>query len=118
MNLRIKNESYFPIQSLTDLCIFRMPANFSGCIGYKPASKRSPQTGKGLLHRDSFVGKSIIRAATGPMAMDMDDIVMFLKAMWSPSTAQMFQLDPYMIPMPFRSDIFESKRTLKIGLFA
>lgn len=28
---------------------------------------------------------------------------------------QMFQLDPYMAPMPFRNDIFESKRKLKIG---
>jgi len=93
----------------------RMPAHFSGCIGYKPSAKRSPQTGKGLFHRDSWVSKVVIRAAMGPLAMDMDDIIMFMKAMWSPSTAQMFQLDPYMMPMPFRNEIFESKKKLTIG---
>ena len=54
----------------------------------------------------------------GPMALDMDDIVLFLKSMWSPSTAKMFQLDPYMMPMPFRDDIFESKKKLTIGTYS
>jgi len=93
----------------------RSPAHFSGCIGYKPSTSRCPQTGKGLLHRDSFVSKFAIRAAMGPMASDMDDIILFLKSMWSPSTARMFQLDPYMMPMPFRDEIFESKTKLTIG---
>eukprot|EP01083_Nonionella_stella_P281349 957280_1 len=92
----------------------RMPANFCGCIAYKPPSTRSLQRGKGLAYGGEFVNKLGIRAAQGPMAMHMDDIIRFLKVMWSPKTLAM---DPYMVPMPFREAIFSSKRKLRIGFW-
>ena len=89
-----------------------MPAHFCGCIAYKPSSKRSFQTGKAQTDRTPYVNKFAIRAAMGPLAMSMDDIIRFCKVMWSPSGQQ---IDPYMLPVPFRNKIFESKKKLKVG---
>lgn len=44
--------------------------------------------------------------------MNMNDIIRFLKIMWSPTG---YSIDPYMIPIPFKENIFLSKKKLKIG---
>eukprot|EP01084_Bolivina_argentea_P126422 223851_1 len=91
----------------------RSPANWSGCIAYKPSSKRSPQTGKALQWKHFYCNKASIVSSTGPMAAHMDDIIRFLRMMWS--SKNMYELDCYMAPIPFRENIFNSKRKLKIG---
>ncbi len=91
----------------------RMPANFSGCIAYKPSSRRSPQTGKGLIDRDTYANKFGIIASQGPLAMNMNDIIRFMKVLWDNNNGN--KIDPYMAPIPFRNNIFLSKKKLKIG---
>eukprot|EP01083_Nonionella_stella_P213712 770560_1 len=89
-----------------------MPANFCGCIAYKPSSRRSPQTGKSLVSRDTYSNKFGILASTGPLAMHMDDIIRFIKVLWDNNN---YGIDPYMAPIGFRNDIFTSKKKLRIG---
>ena len=69
-----------------------------------------------------FVSLSVIRytaklgilPSVGPMARTVDDLILFLKAMWSPIG---FELDPYSAPIPFREDLFRKsyRPRLRIG---
>ena len=93
----------------------RIPASFCGCIAYKPSSRRTPQTGKSLPDRTTYTNKFGIVAASGPLAMNMDDIVRFCKVLWS-SNGHL--TDPYMAAIPFREQIFSSKKKLRIGYWS
>ncbi len=47
------------------------------------------------------------------MARSVDDIILFLKAMWSPKA---FELDPYSAPIPFRSALFQKSHRPRLTI--
>ncbi|ETO33284.1 hypothetical protein RFI_03826 [Reticulomyxa filosa] len=59
----------------------------------------------------TFSGKKK-RSAFGPMCRYVDDIVAMMKVLWSKEASI---LDAHMPPLPFREEIFKSKKKLKIG---
>lgn len=86
----------------------RNPAAMCGVPGFKPTTFRiSTKGGRSLLQ-----GKNI-NAAWGPLAQDVDGLILIMKAVLSP---EMFLLDPTLPVMPFRNEVLkEKRRSLRIG---
>jgi len=73
----------------------RIPAAFSGCCSFKPTAGRIST--KGMT--SSTPGQESIRSTAGPMAREVDGLVLVLRALWANGT--MHQLDPTVPPTPF-----------------
>ncbi|XP_033761931.1 fatty-acid amide hydrolase 1-like [Pecten maximus] len=88
----------------------RIPSHFSGVYGLKPTVGRLSE--ENLL---PFIrGQPLVNATGGPLASDVDGLVAAMKSLLVPA---MFDQDPTCPPIPFRNEIFESKRPLRIGFF-
>lgn len=61
-------------------------------------------------------GIVVIGRSVGPMAQDTATLVAVLKFLWA-YTRPVIVLDPYVVPFPFRKDIFESTQPLTIGYY-
>ena len=96
----------------------RIPAHFNGIMAYKPSSKRTLGIGKIWAYKTNkkqrHTGKFAMLPSVGPMARNMDDIILFLKSLWTPKA---FELDMYCAPIPFRNNMFvvSYKPKLNIG---
>uniref|UniRef100_A0A1A8LFP1 Fatty-acid amide hydrolase 1 n=1 Tax=Nothobranchius pienaari TaxID=704102 RepID=A0A1A8LFP1_9TELE len=69
----------------------RIPASFCGICGFKPTA---------------------VLSATGPMAKDVDSLVLCMQALLCD---HMFSLDPTVPPVPFNVQLYESSKPLRIG---
>ncbi|CAH1776226.1 unnamed protein product [Owenia fusiformis] len=88
----------------------RIPSNMCGTYGFKPTVGRLSAKGT----HGCTKGQQIVRAAYGPLARDVDGLVTAMKALLVPL---MFKLDPTVNPLPFRTEVFEDNRKLKIGWY-
>ena len=50
----------------------------------------------------NFICSSAVKATPGPLAKDVDSLVLAMRAVLCP---YMFQLDPEVPPIPFRSEV-------------
>ncbi|XP_061486611.1 vitamin D3 hydroxylase-associated protein-like [Rhineura floridana] len=88
----------------------RLPASFCGLCGLKPTAGRLSNSGvsgpvDGML---SVIG------TVGPMARDVDSLVLCMKALLC---EDMFQLDPIVPPMFFNEKVYSSSTPLRIGYY-
>ncbi|XP_066301433.1 fatty-acid amide hydrolase 1-like [Branchiostoma lanceolatum] len=87
----------------------RIPAHFCGICGFKPTGQRI--SGRGLMKGSPVQG---VISTPGLMARDVDSLALGMKALLVPD---MFQLDPQVVPMPFRQETYEDKKPMRIGYF-
>ncbi|KAL3831430.1 hypothetical protein ACJMK2_023181 [Sinanodonta woodiana] len=88
----------------------RVPSHFCGCYGLKTTLGRFSRKGTTSLNQ----GQTLVSGTIGPMARDLDGLVLATRAMLCD---YMFELDRSIPPVPFRDEIFQSKRPLKIGYY-
>jgi fatty acid amide hydrolase len=88
----------------------RIPSHMCGICGLKPTLGRLSLRGQ----HPSCMSRPSIVPCFGPMARDVNGIVTLMQALLCP---YLFQLDPKVPAIPFRDEIFESKRSLRIGYY-
>uniref|UniRef100_A0A670IKX9 Fatty-acid amide hydrolase 1 n=1 Tax=Podarcis muralis TaxID=64176 RepID=A0A670IKX9_PODMU len=86
----------------------QLPSSFCGLCGLKPTGNRLSTLG---LASPIAGMKS---ATIGPMARDVDSLVLCMKALLCD---ELFSLDPSIPPMPFREEIYSSSKPLRIGYY-
>ncbi|XP_069498369.1 vitamin D3 hydroxylase-associated protein-like isoform X2 [Ambystoma mexicanum] len=88
----------------------RMPCSFCGICGFKPTGYRLSTSG----FETPVQGMKTAVSMSGPMARDVDSLVLFMKALLC---EDMFHLDPTVPPVPFNDEVYSSKRPLRIGYY-
>ncbi|XP_046353539.2 fatty-acid amide hydrolase 1-like isoform X1 [Haliotis rufescens] len=88
----------------------RVPAQMCGVCALKPTRGRLSAEG----HFTVNPGQTLVQGVVGPMAQDVEGLVRFTEALMAP---EMFALDPQVVPIPFRKEMYESTRPLKIGFY-
>ncbi|XP_078320644.1 vitamin D3 hydroxylase-associated protein-like [Crassostrea virginica] len=88
----------------------RIPANMCGICGFKPTAGRISGAGTHKLTK----GQTLVRTSVGMLSRDVDGVVMAMQALLC---QYMFDLDPTVPPIPFREEIYQDKRPLKIGFY-
>ncbi|XP_055963776.1 vitamin D3 hydroxylase-associated protein-like isoform X2 [Sorex fumeus] len=86
----------------------RLPASLCGVCGFKVTSARLSSLG--VL--SAMPGQSTVMAALGPMARDVDSLVLCLRALLC---AELFRLDPTVPPLPFNDQLYSCSEPLRIG---
>ena len=89
----------------------RQPASLCGLFGLKPSSTRLPYAGVPVSHD----GQMHVPSSVGPLTRDLLTLVTIMKECLS---VQPWILDPNVMPLPWREDVFQSiqSRPLKIGI--
>lgn len=90
----------------------RLPAAWCGICALKPTSRRLTTVGVNSVCK---YGTVHLRPVVGPMASRVDLLTDSMRALLCPF---MFNLDPRVVPLPFREDIYASKKPLRIGYYA
>ncbi|CAH1237817.1 FAAH [Branchiostoma lanceolatum] len=88
----------------------RIPAHFCGVCGFKPTAHRISEKG----FKSSSPGEQGVVPAPGLLARDVDCLALGMKALLVPD---MFHLDPQVVPIPFRQEMYEDKKPMRIGYF-
>ncbi|XP_015277431.1 PREDICTED: vitamin D3 hydroxylase-associated protein-like [Gekko japonicus] len=88
----------------------RLPSSFCGLCGLKPTGSRLSNLGV----RGPVDGILSVTLSLGPMARDVDSLVLCMKALLCDD---MFQLDPTVPPMLFNEEIYSSTAPLRIGYY-
>ncbi|OCT82705.1 hypothetical protein XELAEV_18025235mg [Xenopus laevis] len=88
----------------------RFPSAFCGICGLKPTDNRLSKLGV----KKSAGGQKSVAAMIGPLAKDVDSLVLCMRALLC---EEMFQLDPTIPPLPFSEEIYSSNRPLCIGYY-
>ncbi|XP_075688165.1 vitamin D3 hydroxylase-associated protein-like [Rhinoderma darwinii] len=88
----------------------RLPASFCGIAGFKPTPNRLSMCGV----RPCIDGMFSVAFCIGPMARDVDSLVLTMKALWCD---EMFHLDPSVPPIYFNEKTFSSVTPLRIGYY-
>uniref|UniRef100_A0A6I8PYC5 Fatty-acid amide hydrolase 1 n=1 Tax=Xenopus tropicalis TaxID=8364 RepID=A0A6I8PYC5_XENTR len=88
----------------------RFPSAFCGICGFKPTANRLSKLGV----KTSSAGQKSVAAMIGPLARDVDSLVLCMRALLC---EEMFQLDPTIPPLPFNEEIYSSTRPLRIGYY-
>uniref|UniRef100_A0A7E4VVI9 fatty acid amide hydrolase n=1 Tax=Panagrellus redivivus TaxID=6233 RepID=A0A7E4VVI9_PANRE len=87
----------------------RIPSHFSGVVGIKPSHWRMSTN-----MRASIPGRPLADASEGPMAKTVDLCAKVLQALFTP---RLSELDPYVPPVPWRDEVYNSNKTLRIGYY-
>lgn len=87
----------------------RIPGAVCGVPAFKPTALRVSKKGR----RDILPGKSIL-TSWGPLAQSVDGLIAFMMAVLVP---EMYELDPSIPVMPFRKEVLNDKRSLRLGYF-
>ncbi|XP_053098477.1 vitamin D3 hydroxylase-associated protein-like isoform X5 [Hemicordylus capensis] len=88
----------------------RLPSSFCGLCGLKPTAGRLSYSGV----KAPVDGILSVASTLGPMARDVDSLVLCMKALLCD---EMFQLDPTVPPMPFNEKVYSSSMPLRIGYY-
>ncbi|KAM4722932.1 uncharacterized protein WCC33_009119 [Rhinophrynus dorsalis] len=88
----------------------RLPSSFCGIAGFKATTKRLSIHGM----RESVDGLLSVLNSTGPMARDVDSLVLCMKALLCD---EMFHLDCTVPPLPFNDEVYFSSKPLRIGYY-
>ncbi|XP_034270894.1 fatty-acid amide hydrolase 1 [Pantherophis guttatus] len=88
----------------------RLPSSFCGLCGLKPTGSRLSTLGLAT----PVAGIKSVTATIGPMARDVDSLVLCMKALLCD---ELFHLDPSVPPLPFREEIYTSSNLLRIGYY-
>ncbi|XP_023608504.1 vitamin D3 hydroxylase-associated protein-like isoform X2 [Myotis lucifugus] len=88
----------------------RIPSSFCGVYGLRTSRDRLSYTGIA----SAVKGKTSVATVAGPLARDVDSLVLCLRALLS---EDMHQLDPTVPFMPFREEIYSNTRPLRIGYY-
>ncbi|XP_033730511.1 fatty-acid amide hydrolase 1-like [Pecten maximus] len=88
----------------------RIPCHFCGVTGLKPTYGRLSTKGMRSLTKP----QNIVLGTGGPMARDVDGVVLLMRAILTPLH---FKLDPSIPPIPFQEKEFTDTRRLRIGYY-
>ncbi|XP_072789148.1 fatty-acid amide hydrolase 1 isoform X2 [Taeniopygia guttata] len=88
----------------------RFPAAFCGICAIKPTGKRLSK--RGVMA--GVVGQKAVAAAVGPLAKDVESLVLCLRALLC---EDMFSLDTTVPPLPFNEEVYSSTKPLRIGYY-
>nr|XP_055197775.1 fatty-acid amide hydrolase 1-like isoform X1 [Nyctereutes procyonoides] len=86
----------------------RIPASFCGVCGLRTTGYRLSYSGVA----SAIKGQKSVTTVAGPMARDVESLVLCLRALLS---EDMHRLDPTVPFMPFREEIYSSNQPLRIG---
>lgn len=88
----------------------RVPSHMCGCYGLKTTLERLSR--KGAFSPSK--GQTQVSGTVGPMARDLDGLLLAMKALLC---NYHFELDPKVAPVPFRTEIYESTKPLRVGFY-
>ncbi|KAJ0032387.1 hypothetical protein NQD34_002468 [Periophthalmus magnuspinnatus] len=88
----------------------RIPASFCGICGLKPTSGRLSSRGLKSIYR----GQKAVLSSIGPLGKDVDSLALFMRAILCDD---MYSLDPTVPPLPFKEEVYRSRKPLRIGYF-
>lgn len=88
----------------------RLPSSFCGIVGFKPSPARLSISGV----RPCVDGMTTVSTCIGPMAQDVDSVVLALRALLCD---ELFRLDPNVPPIYFNEEKFSSNKPLRIGYY-
>ncbi|KAI6206179.1 hypothetical protein M3Y94_00878000 [Aphelenchoides besseyi] len=89
----------------------RIPAAFCGTVGFKPTSKRFSNADS----KSSIPGRSHVFGSIGPLSQTVSGSVILLQTMWSNNWIH--EHDPYIPPVNFNTEAYESVKRLRIGYY-
>ena len=92
----------------------RIPAHFSGCVGFKPSPNRITLKGLSTPRVNNVSGQSIIIPSAGPLCNSVDDAVLMMRS-WLVDL--MWDNDIATPRLPFNLDEYNSKSKLTIGYY-
>ncbi|XP_078527801.1 vitamin D3 hydroxylase-associated protein-like [Lissotriton helveticus] len=88
----------------------RCPSSFCGICALRPTAYRLSILGM----RDPVDGQTGAPTVIGPMARDVDSLVLCMRALLC---EDMFRLDPTVPPIPFNEEVFSRSTPLRIGYY-
>ena len=92
----------------------RIPSAFCGVYGFKPGSYRVSYKECAGCYPDGDLIEELIRPSYGPMGRSVEDLALVLRSWWVP---QLWEHDPYVFPLVFDEQQYQSTEKLKIGYF-
>ncbi|KAM4722930.1 vitamin D3 hydroxylase-associated protein-like [Rhinophrynus dorsalis] len=87
-----------------------LPSSFCGIVGFKPTPNRLSVCGV----RPCIDGLLSVILCIGPMARDVDSLVLCMRAVLC---GEMFRLDSTIPPLPFNDEVFFTTKPLRIGYY-